>query len=182
MILVLVNAHLKARATLLHPGRRLATVCLDQASNIANALAFGNDSRLSENPGGQLRNGKRPRGKSRIYPSNISVAPGSPDRQMIDIQNNHQRALEVSERQYALPASMISSKKGSFLNLPASLVHHGCWETFRIVFSSDLTLRSSRSNTVTRCSSFVATDGMILPLRRKNTLNADAKKLLLQVK
>ena len=56
MILVLMNAHPKPRAALLHPGRRFAAVCLDQASNIADALAFGNDPRLSENPGGQLRN------------------------------------------------------------------------------------------------------------------------------
>jgi hypothetical protein len=56
MILVLMNAQSKPRAALLHPGRRFAAVCLDQASNIADALAFGNDPRLSENPGGQLRN------------------------------------------------------------------------------------------------------------------------------
>lgn len=56
MILVLTNANSKPRAALLRPGRRFAAVCLDQASNIADALAFGNDPRLSENPGGQLRN------------------------------------------------------------------------------------------------------------------------------
>lgn len=164
MILVLVNAHLKARATLLHPTRRLATVCLDQASNIANAVAFGDDPRLSENPGGQLRNCRRPLCKSLIYLSNTSVAPESPDRQMIGIQNNHYRARGVRERRYALPASMISSKRGSFLNLPASRFHHGCWDTFRTAFNSDLIFRSSRSRTVTRCSNFVAVDCMALSL------------------
>jgi len=56
MILVLISAHPKPWAALLHPGRRVAAVCLDQAANIADAVAFGNDPRLSENPGGQLRN------------------------------------------------------------------------------------------------------------------------------
>ena len=56
MILVLMNANPKPRAALFYPARRFAAVCLDQASNIADVLAFGNDSRLSENPGGQLRN------------------------------------------------------------------------------------------------------------------------------
>ena len=60
MILVLMNAHLKPRAALLYPGRRLAAVSLDQASNIADAPAFGDDPRLSENPRGQLRNCERP--------------------------------------------------------------------------------------------------------------------------
>ena len=182
MILVLVNAHLKARATLLHPGRRLATVCLDQASNIVNALAFGDDPRLSENPGGHLRNCRHPLCKSLIYWSNTCVAPESPNRQVIGIQGNHCRARRVNEQRCATPASMIWSKTGSFLKLPANLVHHGCRDTFRTVLSSDLTLRSSRSNTVTRCSNFVARDGMILPQMRKNTLNADTKKPLIQGK
>jgi hypothetical protein len=83
MILVLINAEPKARATLLDPGRRFAAVSLDQASNIADAPAFGDDPRLSENPGGQLRNWRRPLCNSRIFPSNTFVVPESPDRQMI---------------------------------------------------------------------------------------------------
>jgi hypothetical protein len=71
MILVLINAHPKAQAALLDPGRRIAAVSLDQASNIADAPAFGNHPRLSENPGGQLRNCKPRLGKSPIYPTNI---------------------------------------------------------------------------------------------------------------
>ncbi len=89
MILVLVNARLKTRAALFHPGRRFTTVCFDQALNIANALAFGNHPRLSENSGGQLRNCKCPPCKSLIYPSHTSVAPESPDCRMILIQNNY---------------------------------------------------------------------------------------------
>lgn len=80
MILVLINSHLKARAALLDPGRRFAAVRLNQASNIADSLAFGNDPRLSENPGGQLSNCGRPLCKSPIFPSNTFVAPGSPRR------------------------------------------------------------------------------------------------------
>jgi hypothetical protein len=81
---------------------------------------------------------------------------------MIGIQNN--RARGVWERRYALPASMISSKTGSFLNLPASRFHQGCWDTFRTAFNSDLIFRSSRSRTLTRCSNFVAVDCMALSL------------------
>ena len=86
------------------------------------------------------------------------------NRQMIGIQNNHHRARGVKERRYALPASMISSKTGSFLNLPASRFHQGCWDTFRTAFNSDLIFRSSRSRMVTRCSNFVAVDCMVLSL------------------
>jgi hypothetical protein len=89
MILVLINAHLKPRAALFHPGRRLAAVSLDQASNIADAPAFGDDPRLSENPGGQLRNWRRPLCNSLILPSNTFVAPESPDCQMIGSCGRH---------------------------------------------------------------------------------------------
>ena len=89
MILVLVNARLKTRATLLHPGRRLTTVCFDQTLNVANALAFGNHPRLSENSGGQLRNCRCPPSKSLIHLSHTSVAPESPDCRMILVQNNY---------------------------------------------------------------------------------------------
>ena len=167
MILVLANAHPKARAALLYPGRRFATVCLDQALNIANALAFGNDPRLTENPGGQLRNGNRPLGKSGIYPSNISGAPGSPDRQIVDIQNNHQRALEISERRFALPASTTSSKSGSFLNRPASCSHHARRDAIRTLFNSALICRSCRSRTFTRRSNLLAEDFIAPSLRKR---------------
>ena len=89
MILVLINAHLKPRAALLYPGRRFAAVSLDQASNIADAPAFGNDPRLSENPGGQLRNRRRPLCNLLIFPSNTFVVPESPDRQMIGSCGRH---------------------------------------------------------------------------------------------
>jgi len=83
---------------------------------------------------------------------------------MIGIQNNHYRADGVWDRRYALPAAMTLSNRGSFLNLPASLFHHGRRDTFRTNFNSDLILRSSRSRTVTRRSNFVAVDGMALLL------------------
>jgi len=86
---------------------------------------------------------------------------------MIGIQNNHYRAEGVRDRRYALPAAMTLSNRGSFLNLPASLFHHACRDTFRTDFNSDLILRSSRSRTVTRRSNFVAVAGMVLPLSRK---------------
>ena len=98
------------------------------------------------------------------------------NRQMVGIQNNHQRAREVNERRYALPAFMISSKRASFLNLPASRVHHGCLDVFRTAFNSDLISRSSRSRTVTRCSNFLAVDGMFYLSLGKNTLNASRRK------
>jgi hypothetical protein len=44
MIFVLINSDPKAWAALLDPGGRFAAVRLGQASNIADALAFGNDS------------------------------------------------------------------------------------------------------------------------------------------
>lgn len=94
----------------------------------------------------------------------------------IGIQDDHYRARRVKERRCASPASMILSKRGSFLKLPANLVHHGWRETFRTVCSSALTLLSSRSNTVTRCSNFIAVDGMLLPLVEKNISNAKVKK------
>ena len=164
MILVLINAHLKPRAALLYPGRRFAAVSLDQASNIADAPAFGDDPRLSENPGGQLRNWRRPLCNSLIFPSNTFVVPDSPDCQMIGTQNNHYCLRLASERRYALPALIVWSKSGSFLNLPASRFHQACWDTFRTAFKSDLIFRSSRSRTVTRCSNFVAVDCMVLSL------------------
>jgi hypothetical protein len=86
------------------------------------------------------------------------------NRQVIGIQDDPYRARRVKERRCASPASMILSKRGSFLKLPANLVHHGWRETFRTVLSADLTFRSSRSNTVTRCSNFIAVDGVLLPL------------------
>jgi len=86
---------------------------------------------------------------------------------MIGIQNNHYRAEGVWDRRYALPAAMTLSNRGSFLNLPASRFHHGCRDTFLTAFNSDLILRGSRSRTVTRRSNFVAVDGMVLPLPRK---------------
>jgi hypothetical protein len=95
------------------------------------------------------------------------VATHAPVRQMIGIQNNHYRARGVRERRYALPASMISSKSGSFLNLPASRFHHGSWDVFRTAFSSDLIFLNSRSRTVTRRSNFVAVDCIVPPVCRK---------------
>ena len=89
MILVLINAHLKPRAALLHPLRRFAAVFLDQALNIADAPAFGDDPRLSENPGGQLRNRRRPLCNSLGFPSNTFVVPKSPGSQMIGIFRRH---------------------------------------------------------------------------------------------
>jgi hypothetical protein len=89
MILVLMNAHLKPRAALLHPGRRFAAVSLDQASNIANASAFRDDPRLRENPGGQLGNWSHPLRNSVIFQSNTFVVPESADRQMIDSCRQH---------------------------------------------------------------------------------------------
>jgi hypothetical protein len=83
MILVLINAHLKPRAALLHPRRRFTAVSLDQASNIADASAFGDDPRLSENPGGQLRNWRRPPCNSLVFLSDTFVVAESTDRQMI---------------------------------------------------------------------------------------------------
>jgi len=102
------------------------------------------------------------------------------NRQMIGIQNNHHRARGVWERRYALPASMISSKTGSFLNLPASRFHQGCWDTFRTAFNSDLIFRNSRSRTVTRCSNFVAVDGMVSSLRRQEYIKCEREKSSLQ--
>ena len=89
MILVLINAHLKPRAALLHPRRWFAAVSLDQASNIADAPAFGDDPRLSQNPGGQLRNRRRPLCNSLGFPSNTFVVAESPDSQMIGIFRRH---------------------------------------------------------------------------------------------
>ena len=89
------------------------------------------------------------------------------NRQMVGIQNNHYRLRPASERRYAFPASMVWSKSGSFLNLPASRCHHGSWDAFRTTFSSERIFRSSRSRTVTRRSSCVAVDGMRLPLSVK---------------
>jgi hypothetical protein len=97
MILVLMNAHIKPRAALLYPDRRLAAVSLDQASNIADALALGNNPRLSENPGGQLRNRWRPPCNSLIFLSHAFVVPESPDRQMIGSCGQH-RSGSVLER------------------------------------------------------------------------------------
>lgn len=89
MILVLINAHLKPRAALLYPGRRFAAVSLDQAANIADASAFGNHSRLSENPGGQLRNWRRPLRNPLVFPSNAFVIPESPHHRMIGNCGRH---------------------------------------------------------------------------------------------
>jgi hypothetical protein len=81
MVLILMNAHLKARAALFYPGRCLASVFLDQAPNIADAPAFGDDPRLSDNPGGQLSNFRYPLCESSIWPSNLSLVPNARDRQ-----------------------------------------------------------------------------------------------------
>lgn len=89
------------------------------------------------------------------------------NRQMVGIQNNHYRLRPASERRYAFPALMVSSKSGSFLNLPASRSHHGSWDACRATLNSARILRSCRSRTVTRRSSCVAVDGMRLPLSRK---------------
>ena len=89
MILVVMNADLKPRAALFHSGRRFATVCLDQPSNIANASAFGDDPRLSEHPGGQLRNRRRSLCHSLIFPGNTFVSPESPERQIIGSCRRH---------------------------------------------------------------------------------------------
>ena len=89
MILVLMNAHPKPWAALLHPARRFATVCLDQASNIADALAFGYNPRPSKNPGRQLRNSRCPFWKSLFFPFAATESPACP---MVSIQNNHYRA------------------------------------------------------------------------------------------
>jgi hypothetical protein len=83
MILVLINTHLKPRAALLYPGRRFAAVSLDQTRNIADAPAFGDNPRLSEKPGGQLRNRRCPLCNSMIFPSNTF------DRQVIGIFSRH---------------------------------------------------------------------------------------------
>jgi len=48
------------------------------------------------------------------------VATHAPVRQMIGIQNNHYRARGVRERRYALPASMISSKRSSISWTPTT--------------------------------------------------------------
>src|SRR5215471_20277739 len=98
------------------------------------------------------------------------------DRQMIGIQNNHHRARGVSERRYALPASMISSKTGSFLNLPASRFHQGCWDAFRTAFNSDLIFRSSRSKMVTRCFNFVAVECMVLSFYGQGYMKCEREK------
>ena len=135
MILVLINAHPEARAALLDPCRRFATVGLDQASNIANASAFGNYPRLSVNPRCQLRNSRCPLCNSLVFPSNTSVAPGSTDHQVIGIQDKHYRVRGARERRYVLPASTISSKSGSSLNRPASCSHQGRRAAFRTDFN-----------------------------------------------
>jgi hypothetical protein len=80
MVLVLMNAHPEPRAALLYPARCFAAVSLDQALNIADALALGNNPRLSENSRGQLRYCERPFLKSLIFPSNTLAAPESPAR------------------------------------------------------------------------------------------------------
>ena len=77
MVLVMMNAHLHSRAALFYPGRRFASVCLDQASNVADAPTFGDDTRLSENSGGQLRNGRHPPCKSLMHPSHETVGRSS---------------------------------------------------------------------------------------------------------
>jgi hypothetical protein len=176
MILVLTDAHPKPRAALLYPARCFATVCLDQTPNFANASAFCNHPRLSENPGCQLRNCKRPLGKSLILPSDTSLHPSHLTVRWIGIQNNHYCLRLASERRYAFPASMVSSKRASFLNLPVSRFHHGCWDTFRTAFNSDLSLRSSRSRTVTRCSNFVAVDCMVLSLCGQGYMKCEREK------
>jgi hypothetical protein len=82
---------------------------------------------------------------------------------MIGIQNNRYPAREVRERRYALPASTISSKSESFLNIPADCFHHGTWDAFRSAFNSDLI-----------CAALVPAW-----LREKNTLNAELKKVFM---
>jgi len=102
------------------------------------------------------------------------------NREMIGIQNNHYRAEGVWDRRYALPATMILSNRGSSLNLPASRFHHGCRDTFRTAFNSDLILRSSRSRTVTRRSNFVAVDGMVPSLSWKEYIKRKREESQLQ--
>jgi len=153
MIFVLNNTKSKARAALLNPSRRFTAVCYHQASNIANASAFGDHPRLSQNPGCQLRNCKCPLCKSLILTSKTALAPRSAAHQV----------RRASERRYAFPALIVSSKSGSFLNLPASRVHHGSCSACCATVNSDRILRSSRSRAVTRRSNFVAVDGIDQP-------------------
>ena len=44
MILVVMPTQLETRATFLDPCGALATVCLYQALNVSDAIAFGNDT------------------------------------------------------------------------------------------------------------------------------------------
>jgi hypothetical protein len=86
MVLVLINAYPKPWTTLFYPTRCFAAVSLDQASNIADTFAFGNNPRLSENPRAQLRNCERPFRKSLLFSSNTPAAPDPPARSKIGIQ------------------------------------------------------------------------------------------------
>ena len=125
MVLVLMNAHPKPRAALLYPGRCFAAVSLDQASNIADALAFGDNPRLSENPRGQLRNCERPFWKSLIFPSNTLAAPESPARGKIGIQNNRYRALGVKRTAVRFSGLNYLIKEGIVLEPSSKLLPPG---------------------------------------------------------